>query len=40
MGNQWYMMVKVRVGILGIKKTNKKNLYLNKDPENLSGFLM
>ena len=34
-------MVKLRVGILDIKKkTNKKNLYSNKDPENLSEFLM
>ena len=36
MENQLYMMVKFRVGILSIKKTNKKNLYSNKDTENLS----
>ena len=35
MENQWYMMFKFRVGILGIKKTNEKNLYSNKDPKNL-----
>ena len=40
MENQWYMVVKFRVGIPGIKKTNKKNLYSNKDSENLSEFLM
>ena len=34
MENQWYMF-KFRVGILGIKKSNKKNLYSNKDPKNL-----
>ena len=37
---QWYMVVTFRVWILGIKKTDKKNLYSNKDPENLSEFLM
>ena len=34
------MMVTFRVGILGIKKTNKKNLYSNKDRENILEFLM
>ena len=40
MENEWYLMVKFRVGILCIKKANKKNLYSKKDPENLSEFLM
>ena len=33
-------MVKFRVGILGIEKVNKKNLYSNKDRENIFEFLM
>ena len=34
------MMVKFRVGILGIEKTNKKNLYSNKDRDKILEFLM
>ena len=43
MENQCDMMVKFGVRILGINRTNifiQESPYSNKDPENLSKFLM
>ena len=31
MENQWHMMVKLRVGIIDIKKTNKNNFHSTRE---------